>query len=62
MTLLDYGTWKKTAKVIIQMVAIAFVTCVSVLLVTSFCQQMVYNNTGLERNAFAEVFSYLIGW
>ena len=62
MTLFDYGTWKKTFKVIIQMIAIALIACVLVLLVTSFCQQMVYNNTGLERNAFTEVFSYLIGW
>lgn len=59
---LDLKVWKKTVKVIMQMILIAMATCVLVLLVTSFCQQMVYHNTGLERNAFAEVFSYLIGW
>lgn len=61
MSLLDYGTWKKTAKVIIQMIALALIASVLVLLVTSLCQQMVYNNTGLERNAFAEVFDYVVG-
>lgn len=62
MILLDYGTWKKTAKVIVQLIVLALAACVLVLLVTSFCQQMVYNNTGLERNAFAELFNYVFGW
>ena len=59
--MLDWRVWKKTAKVLMQMIAIALVACALLLLVTSFCQQMVYNNTGLDRNAFAEVFDYVLG-
>lgn len=59
--MLDLKVWKKTVKVIIQMIALALIASVLVLLVTSFCQQMVYNNTGLDRNAFAEVFVYVLG-
>ena len=57
----DLKVWKKTAKVIVQMVALAFTACVLVLLVTSFCQQRVYHNTGIDRNAYAEVFDYVLG-
>lgn len=59
--MLDLKVWKKTVKVLMQMIALTLVACVLVLMVTSFCQQMVYNNTGLERNAFAEVFDYVLG-
>jgi hypothetical protein len=57
----DLAVWKKTTKVIIQTIALAFIACVLVLLVTSFCQQRVYINTGIERNAYVEVFNYVLG-
>ena len=57
----DWRVWKKTVKVIVQMIAITFITCVLVLLITSFCQQRVYNNTNLNRNAYVEIFQYVIG-
>lgn len=60
--MLDLKVWKKTVKVIIQMIALALIASVLVLLVTSFCQQRVYVNSGLDRNAYAEIFSYVLGW
>ena len=61
MMMLDWRVWKKTVKVIGQMIAIAFITCVLMLMVTSFCQQRVYQNTGLDRNAYVEIFQYVLG-
>lgn len=61
MKMFDLAVWKKTAKVIVQMIAIAFISCVMVLLVTSFCQQRVYQNTNINRNAYAETFSSVLG-
>jgi len=61
MKMFDLAVFKKTVKVIVQMIAITFITCVLVLLITSFCQQRVYNNTNLNRNAYVEIFQYVIG-
>ena len=59
--MLDLKVWKKTAKVIMQLISLLLIACVLVLLVTSFCQQRVYQNTGLDRNAYVEVFDYVLG-
>ena len=61
MMMFDWRVWKKTVKVVMQMIVMAVVTCVLVLLVTSFCQQRVYNNVGMNRNAYVEVFEHLVG-
>lgn len=34
---------------------------VLLLIVTTFNQQLVYWNTGIDRNAFSEVFTYTVG-
>lgn len=59
--MLDFKVWKKTAKVIGQFILSVFVFCVLFLSITAFCQQRVYRNTGLDRNAYVEVFDYVIG-
>lgn len=60
MQMFDLAVWKKTAKVIAQMIALALAACMFVLLTTSFCQQRVYVNTGIDRNAYVEVFNYVL--
>lgn len=59
--MLDFKVWKKTAKVISQFILSVFVFCVLFLFITAFCQQRVYRNTDLERNAYVEIFQYVIG-
>ena len=59
--MLDLKVWKKTAKVISQFILSVFVFCVLFLFITAFCQQRVYRNTDLERNAYVEIFQYVIG-
>jgi len=57
----DWRVWKKTAKVLIQSVLSVVIFCVLFLSITAFCQQRVYQNTGLDRNAYVEIFQYVIG-
>lgn len=59
--MLDFKVWKKTVKVIGQIILSVFVFFVLFLSITAFCQQRVYQNTGLERNAYVEVFDYVVG-
>ena len=57
----DLEVWKKTVKVLIQSALSVVIFCVLVLIISAFCQQRVYQNTGLERNAYMEIFQYVIG-
>lgn len=57
----DWLVWKKTVKVIGQSVLSVVIFCILFLSITAFCQQRVYQNTGLERNAYVEIFQYVIG-
>lgn len=51
----------KSAKLIILgLLAIAGMIML-LLIVTTFNQQIVYWNTGIDRNAFSEVFTYTLG-
>lgn len=57
----DLEVWKKTVKVLIQSALSVVIFCVLVLIISAFCQQRVYQNTGLERNAYMEIFQYVLG-
>ena len=59
--MLDFKVWKKTAKVIGQSALSVVIFCILFLIISAFCQQRVYQNTGLDRNAYVEVFDYVIG-
>lgn len=59
--MLDFKVWKKTVKVISQFILSVFVFCVLFLFITAFCQQRVYRNTGLERNAYVDMLNHVLG-
>lgn len=61
MNLFDMSVLRKTGKVFVQVLAAMMVLIVFLLLITSFCQQRVYQNVGLDRNAYVEVFDYVVG-
>lgn len=61
MMMFDMAVWKKTAKVIGQSVLSVVIFCILFLFIAAFCQQRVYRNTGLERNAYVEIFYYVLG-
>jgi len=60
--MLDLKVWKKTAKVLIQSALSVVIFCILFLSIAAFCQQRVYQNTNINRNAYAEIFSYVLGW
>ena len=59
--LLDLKVWKKTAKVLIQSALSVVIFCILVLIISAFCQQRVYQNTGLDRNAYADMLNHVLG-
>ena len=59
--MLDLAVWKKTVKVLIQSALSVVIFCILFLFITAFCQQRVYNNVGIERNAYVEIFDYVVG-
>ena len=57
----DLKVCKKTAKVLIQSVLSVAIFCILVLIISAFCQQRVYVNTGLDRNAYMDMIQHVLG-
>lgn len=57
---MDHKILIKSIKLTVLGLLVMLGLIVLLLLITTFNQQIVYWNTGVDRNAFSEVFSYIV--